>query len=199
MFKCRSCANTPFAAFFGITADEEETPPKRKTGKRNEGGGRAASYAGSEGGSTTRTEAFEPRCPEDMKMLARAWENYVHPRAKKMWSSGGQLHRILDNIARGCNQSDDPVLGDDRQCVEWHGSYSGEERLPVMIILQPVTKEGVEDSGEFEEVLSHVNRVLVFLYADDSSFSELENRTEPLIMACGNRTCVNLTHISLDD
>eukprot|EP00922_Rhytidocystis_sp_ex-Travisia-forbesii_P023415 GHVS01034339.1.p1 GENE.GHVS01034339.1~~GHVS01034339.1.p1 ORF type:complete len:199 (+),score=31.04 GHVS01034339.1:223-819(+) len=198
MFKCRSCANTPFAAFFGLNGDEEETPPKKKAGKRSEGG-RNSNYAESEGGSTTRTEDFEPRGPEEMKLLTRGWENYVHPRAKKMWSSGGQLHRILDNIARGCNRSDDPVLGDDQQCVEWHGDYSAEEGLPVMMILQPVTKEGMEDSEEFEEVLSHVNRVLVFLYADDSSFSELENRTEPLIMACGNKNCVNLTHISLDD
>eukprot|EP00922_Rhytidocystis_sp_ex-Travisia-forbesii_P023423 GHVS01034354.1.p1 GENE.GHVS01034354.1~~GHVS01034354.1.p1 ORF type:complete len:199 (+),score=23.95 GHVS01034354.1:160-756(+) len=192
---CRSCANTRFAKLLGF-GEDEEAPPK-KTGKKSEGG-RTGSYAESEG-STTRTEVFEPRGPDDMKLLARAWENYVHPRAKKMWSLGGQLHRILDNIAKGCQRSDDPVLGDDQKCVEWHGEYSAEEALPVMMILQPVTKEDMEDSGDFEEVLSHVNRVLVFLYADDSSFSELENRTAPLTMACGNPNCVNLTHISLDD
>eukprot|EP00922_Rhytidocystis_sp_ex-Travisia-forbesii_P023422 GHVS01034353.1.p1 GENE.GHVS01034353.1~~GHVS01034353.1.p1 ORF type:complete len:183 (+),score=18.34 GHVS01034353.1:57-605(+) len=177
--------------FYG---EEDQTPPKTKAGKLSEGV-RTGSYAEREGGSTTRTEVFRPRGPDAMKLLARAWENYVHPRAKKMWSTGGQLHRILDDVGRGCQSYDDPVLGDEQLCVDWYGEYSADEGLPVMMILQPVPYEGMDD---YYEVLSHVNRVLVFLYADDSAFRVLEERTAPLTMACGNNHCVNMTHISLD-
>lgn len=116
-----------------------------------------------------------------------------------MWSSSGYLQEILMNIIAGCNRGDDPVLGDDSVCVEWHGNLIDEDELPVIDIYQPIHREGAEGEPEFEKSTSHVNRVLVFLYADDSSFQELESRTETLTMACGNPRCVNLTHISLDE
>eukprot|EP00921_Rhytidocystis_pertsovi_P010746 GHVQ01017306.1.p1 GENE.GHVQ01017306.1~~GHVQ01017306.1.p1 ORF type:complete len:202 (+),score=30.54 GHVQ01017306.1:877-1482(+) len=195
LHNCRVCANTPFSRIFGFEDDEEQ--PVQRRGRRGGGGSFTNDSVTDNGGDTRRTEEFEPRTPEEKLLLTRAWENYVHPRAKKMWGQEGLLHTILDNLASGINKSDDPVLGDDTTCVEWHEDFSAQDHLPILTIYQPKPT----DSGgtEFEESLSHVNRVLVFLYADDASFGELETRTEPLVMACQNRNCVNLTHISLDD
>jgi len=127
---------------------------------------------------------------EEIQVLIRAWENYVHPRAKSFWQTSDVLYQILAQIARGVEKTADPVLGDDR-CVIWQGMLHSEDKRPVIRMTKP---------GETVESQTYVNRVLVFLFADDDSFNELQEKPKkPFAMACGDSKCVNLTHIALDD
>lgn len=195
MWRCRACSNTPFASLFGIVDPVEAEKEKGK--KKREERGSSSSMTGSIEGDSVYTdrhashEAFEPRNAEETLTLCRAWENYVHPRAKEFWQSSDELLDILKKIAAGVHRNYDPILGDDRQCVIWHGDLSEEDRLPVVRMVKP---------GESQESQTYVNRTLVFLYADEESFNELhEKPKKAFTMACGNPLCVNLTHIALDD
>ncbi|CDJ49115.1 cyclin, putative [Eimeria brunetti] len=136
-------------------------------------------------------ETFEPRSPEEMEALCRAWEHYVHPRAREFWQTSEARMEILQKIARGVHRGYDPVLGDDKQCVVWYGDLSEDDQLPVIRMVKP---------GETQESQTYVNRTLVFLYADEESFNELQEKPKrAFTMACANPLCVNLTHIALDD
>lgn len=126
-----------------------------------------------------------------MEALCRAWEHYVHPRAREFWQTSEARIEILQKIARGVHRGYDPVLGDDKQCVVWYGDLSEDDNLPVIRMVKP---------GETQESQTYVNRTLVFLYADEESFNELQEKPKKAFtMACANPLCVNLTHIALDD
>ena len=40
-------------------------------------------------------ETFEPRSPEEVEALCRAWEHYVHPRAREFWQTAEARIEIL--------------------------------------------------------------------------------------------------------
>lgn len=194
MWNCRVCSNTPFAALFGFGgAEEDKKKKKKRTGSHHQD---SASYSNSEGDSAytdryASQETFEPRSPEEIATLCRAWEHYVHPRAREFWQKSESRIEILKKIASGVHRDYDPVLGDDKQCVIWYGDLSEDDHLPVIRMVKP---------GETQESQTYVNRTLVFLYADEESFNELQEKPKKAFtMACANPLCVNLTHIALDD
>nr|CEL64517.1 TPA: hypothetical protein BN1204_004140 [Neospora caninum Liverpool] len=193
MWNCRVCSSSPFASLFGFGSSSDDDKKKKKRGGST---GTDASYSTSEGESVytdryTSQETFEPRSPEEIATLCRAWEYYVHPRAKEFWQTSEARMEILKKIAAGVHRDYDPVLGDDRQCVIWYGDLSEDDHLPVIRMVKP---------GESQESQTYVNRTLVFLYADEESFNELQEKPKKAFtMACGNPMCVNLTHIALDE
>ncbi|CDJ61289.1 hypothetical protein, conserved [Eimeria maxima] len=127
------------------------------------------------------TQRETVRIPIDMR-LKRRLSRGVQKRWKRF---AGQ------KIARGVHRGYDPVLGDDKQCVVWYGDLSEDDNLPVIRMVKP---------GETQESQTYVNRTLVFLYADEESFNELQEKPKKAFtMACANPLCVNLTHIALDD
>jgi len=192
MWNCRVCSNTPFASFFGFP-DSTNEHPKHGGNKRHIS---SVSQASSQSSKSTVKESqakkssWEPRSPPEILTVCTAWEEYVHPRAKSFWTTSESLHQILATIARGVDKLDDPIFGDEDRCVIWRGEY-GEDGLPAMRIKKPDVAQ---------EALNHVNRTLVFLYADDDSFEELRAKPKGAFsMACNNPKCVALTHISVDD
>lgn len=48
-------------------------------------------------------ETFEPRSPEEIATLCRAWEHYVHPRAREFWQTSEARIEILSEASEGLN------------------------------------------------------------------------------------------------
>jgi len=135
-------------------------------------------------------QRFSARSPEEVLMTCRAWENYIHPRAQNFWESSERLNEVLSKIARGVDKLGDPLLGDEKRCVFWHGSMSPDDGLPVVHTVKP---------GESQESQMYVIRILVFFFCDEDSFLELKQKQiRPFDMLCDEPTCVNLSHVALD-
>lgn len=188
MFSCfRSCSESPFCLLFGFKQESNKYGTERSQ--------RAFSSKMSEASEkSVRKKAKQPfnkRTADEILTLCRAWENYIHPRAKDFWKSSEQVYEILSKIASNIERKDDPITSGDEQCVRWHGELAAEDGAPVIRILKP---------GETDECQTYVNRILVFLYADDESFLELQKKPPVAFKtACEDPLCINLTHISLDD
>uniref|UniRef100_A0A0G4I413 Uncharacterized protein n=1 Tax=Chromera velia CCMP2878 TaxID=1169474 RepID=A0A0G4I413_9ALVE len=204
MCDCRSCSDTPFGRWFNSIVGNSDAPRPAQSQPRgaeepqveNEADEDSKySETDSEGGTgsadqTDRPLTFEPRTADEIHALVRSWDNYVHPRAKEFWTSSDMLYEILSQVLRGVHRADDPILGSEEGCVLWHGEVDS-TMGPVIRMMRP--NENVESS-------TGLTRVLAFLFADDESFGELQQRTRrPFQMACQNSRCINLTHISLDD
>ncbi|KAH7649132.1 hypothetical protein FG379_003697 [Cryptosporidium bovis] len=189
MFSCfRSCSDSPFCLLFGF---KEEKTTKNYGSDRSHRALSSKVSVSSEKSNRRRKHHFEKRTPDEVLTACRAWENYIHPRAKDFWKSSEQVYEILSSIANNIERDDDPITNGDEQCVRWHGELSADDGSPVIRIMKP---------GETDECQTYVNRILVFLYADDESFLELQRK--PLTVfknACEDPLCINLNHISLDD
>ncbi|EAN32400.2 hypothetical protein TpMuguga_02g00114 [Theileria parva strain Muguga] len=189
MFRCKACSGTPFAAFFGLDETEEENQKKSDEEVESETDDEALSprnpddLSNDESGKTNG-----PRNSEEVVYLAKIYNTYVHDRAKNLWKDENTRIQILKELAVGCGKNDDPVLGSDIQCVKWIGDFH--EEFPIIHISDP---------NETMKKRTYVNRMLVFLFADAESYSKIDaNKYTPFSMVCGNKWCVNLTHIMLN-
>lgn len=175
MFNCRMCSQLP-AWIPGVNLLQENKtktatskPPTSRTSKRD-------------------VSKFTRRSEEEMQILIRAWEQYVHPRAREFFPTQEMLEGVLMQVARGIHRTEDPILGDD-QCVHWYGEVTKDDQQAAIRMIKP---------GDTQESVTYVNRVLVFIFATDQSFDQLMRLPkEPFRMNCGDQLCVNLNHISL--
>eukprot|EP00923_Selenidium_pygospionis_P019201 GHVN01033617.1.p1 GENE.GHVN01033617.1~~GHVN01033617.1.p1 ORF type:complete len:199 (+),score=15.79 GHVN01033617.1:116-712(+) len=186
MWNCRACSSSPFQAFFGGGAEGKSKSKKSKSEISR------TDVETADGASSYTQLTFVEPSELEVELKCKAWENYVHQRAKMFWGTGGQIHHLLKSIARSVDKRDDPVLSDDPEhCVIWHGEVT-EDGFPVVELKKP---------DEPNPQPTYVSRTLVFLYADEEAYEELRTKPHkaPFPMACRERLCVNLTHISLDD
>ncbi|AFZ78990.1 hypothetical protein BEWA_018340 [Theileria equi strain WA] len=185
MFKCRICSGTPFSTLFGFGDSMEHTSPKN-VGSDTEDVTSTAQNA-DELSNIDSEDLNELRSAEEVAFLVKAWDAYVHERAKALWKTPAKRYSILASIAKECDKRDDPVLGNDITCVKWKGKY--EDDYPIIYVNKP--DENVDSS-------TYVNRMLVFLFADQESYEKIDKtRYKAFEMVCGNKWCINLTHISL--
>ncbi|CRH02663.1 conserved Plasmodium protein, unknown function [Plasmodium relictum] len=189
IFNCQYCSVSPFDYILDYIYGERSS---KKDEKKNSN----VTYDDSSSNNVSQVvskfgEQVEKRSTNEILLLCRAWENYVHPRAKEYWKDSHQLQNILCKIANGITKNDDPILGDDYACVFWYGDKNKNDNCPII---------SVKKGNDSIETITYVNRVLIFLYADEASFQELQKKPKKAFtMACGNINCINLTHISLDD
>lgn len=179
----------PFANLFGMgeSNDEQETDNvHRRTSFDDDFSpsldGSVANYSASEG-----ADMRARRSVEEVSYVVKAWDTYVHERAKALWKTPAKRYSILSSIAKECERTDDPILGNDVSCVRWHGPM--EDNYPIITVNRP---------GESHGSTTYVNRMLVFLFADQQSYEQIDKELyKAFEMACGNKWCINLTHISL--
>ncbi|CAD2105137.1 conserved Plasmodium protein, unknown function [Plasmodium vinckei brucechwatti] len=189
IFNCHYCSISPFDYILELIYGE-------KPNKNDEKKSSVVTYDDSSSNNVSQViskmgDPVEKRSTNEVLLLCRAWENYVHPRAKEYWKDSQQLQNILCKIANGITKNDDPILGDDYACVFWYGDKNKNDNCPII---------SVKKGNDNIETITYVNRVLIFLYADEASFQELQKKPKKAFtMACGNINCINLTHISLDD
>ncbi|EAA22860.1 hypothetical protein [Plasmodium yoelii yoelii] len=213
IFNCHYCSISPFDYILELIYGE-------KPNKNDEKKSSVVTYDDSSSNNVSQIvskvgDAIEKRSTNEVLLLCRAWENYVHPRAKEYWKDSQQLQNILCKIANGITKNDDPILGDDYACVFWFGDKNKNDNCPII---------SVKKGNDNIETITYVNRVLIFLYAGlaqtkkinicmhtsilhhmcvcayEASFQELQKKPKKAFtMACGNINCINLTHISLDD
>ncbi|ETW17621.1 hypothetical protein PFFVO_03503 [Plasmodium falciparum Vietnam Oak-Knoll (FVO)] len=190
LFNCQYCSISPFDYILDYLYGDTSSKKEEKKKKSN------ITYDDSSSNNVSQVvskidEEIEKRTTNEILLLCRAWENYVHPRAKEYWKDSQQLQNILCKIANGITKNDDPILGDDYACVFWYGDKNKNDNCPII---------SVKKGNDNIETITYVNRVLIFLYADEASFQELQKKPKKAFtMACGNINCINLTHISLDD
>lgn len=176
----------PFANLFGLGEDDNDDNEHCRRNRDDDYSpsldGSIANYSASEGG-----EMHVKRSAEEVAYVVKAWDTYVHERAKALWKTPARRYSILSCIAKECARSDDPVLGNDVSCVRWNGPM--EDNYPVITVTRP---------GESKGSTTYVNRMLVFLFADQQSYEQIDKEHyRAFEMACGNSWCINLTHISL--
>ncbi|SIO73413.1 conserved Plasmodium protein, unknown function [Babesia microti strain RI] len=181
MSKCRICSSTPFGSLFNMLLGDNSNVYD------SNGALNSPDFIFAE----NLSDEEEDRTTEELQILIKAWETYVHSRALQCWKSPDDIYKILELIARGCGNKSDPILGGDNNCVIWRGELSKDGDDPIITF---------KTSGSTTFSHSYVNRVLVFLYADEESFQLLQTKPkEAFKMQCGNKLCINLTHISMDD
>jgi hypothetical protein len=180
MFNCRICTDSPLlSALFGT----------QKASTQPETSSRASTRAPSVQRKRRDPEAFAARDLEATQALVQSWESFVHPRAREFFPTPELLLTVLTQIAKSVNTGEDPILGDSSTCVHWYGEVTKDEPAQAAIrMIKP---------GETAESVTFVNRVLVFIFATDDSFSELMKLPkEPFKMICGDQLCCSLHHIS---
>eukprot|EP00933_Yihiella_yeosuensis_P025352 TRINITY_DN19693_c0_g2_i1.p1 TRINITY_DN19693_c0_g2~~TRINITY_DN19693_c0_g2_i1.p1 ORF type:complete len:187 (-),score=40.77 TRINITY_DN19693_c0_g2_i1:377-937(-) len=181
MFQCRMCSENPFTMLFG------DQPPKDDQKKNKK---KAAAKRASVSASSRNEANFQPRTDEEVREIVQQWKQYAHPRAREFFQSSGTMDQVLEQLARGINKNDDPILGPEDKCVQWYGDVTKDDLQAALKMVKP---------GEDNESVTYVNRVLAFIFATDDSFEQLMKLPkEPFKMSCGDQLCVHLAHISLD-
>ncbi|KAF8822018.1 hypothetical protein IE077_001214 [Cardiosporidium cionae] len=194
MFNCRVCSSFPFDTIFGnreeVSSSSQSTTAATSSGPKPNKPSVESNIPNKLYDEQLLASNVNVRSPEEIATVCEAWENYVHPRAKEFWHTSENVQQVLSTIARSIDRGSDPVLGDEDSCVIWRGKTSAEDNYPIFPFLKP---------GESEPSYTYVNRALALIYADEESFVELQQKSQSsLEMACGNKLCVQLTHISLD-
>ncbi|CDR93870.1 hypothetical protein, conserved [Babesia bigemina] len=189
MFKCRVCSIVPFASFLGLfeSDDDDENKHVRKSGG-SDCDSTPSAIASETPHSVAESEVErDRRSAEEVAYLVKSWDTYVHERAKAMYKTPAKRYSILASIAKGCGRADDPILGNDVACVRWYGDT--EDGNPVI---------SYSSTGDAKGKITYVTRMMVFLFADQQSYEIIDKAgCRSFKMACGNRWCINLTHISL--
>lgn len=203
MFNCRFCLSNPFAAIFGQRGAEVQANRATISSQATAYNSSAAPAAARSSTTTAASSpapitstvvqpipAFKPRMGDVRDLAVKNWCNYVHPRARNFWEKQVIIN-ILEVILQHIDESEDPVLGPGEKCVTWRGPGAADDNRPIVTIVKPSEEQPTD---------TYLTRVLAFLFADDPSFDELQEKTKgPFVMACGNQRCILLTHISLDD
>lgn len=197
MFNCRVCANTPFGAIFGYEDDSSRSRDKRSRRHKGHEIRSMMSREDSQGSepafhratSAERT-CFRRRYPDEVHTKVAAWFSYLHVRAHEFWKDEATIKDALEKVASSVDREADPILAELGHCVFWHGDVSPEDGTPTITMVKP---------GESSPADVSVTRILVFLYADDDSFEELQQRPQQVLKTiCDEPLCINLSHISLD-
>ncbi|CAD7971771.1 unnamed protein product [Amoebophrya sp. A25] len=200
LLSCRACSENPldiWASLFG--GGKEEKPSANTVNKAQQPGNKSKTSSkdpkqqpdGTQQQKKGRRNGaiYKKRTPEEVKKCVEAWEPYAHPRAREFFPTKEMLCNILEHLALGVHNADDPVLGDDTKCVYWYGDVTTSDQQAAVTMIKP---------GEATESITYVNRVLAFIFATDESFEELMRLPkQPFKMSCGDQLCVNLAHISL--
>ena len=119
-------------------------------------------------------------------MIDHIWLKHVHSRAWEAFKSEEQLREVLRRILESVDRSQDPIIGT-QDDVLWHGEFHGPD--PIVTLLKP---------GATTKSSTYVNRVLALIFASDESFEALNAKPrDPLTMTCGNKRCINLSHVSV--
>lgn len=188
------CTEAPWSALNIWSSDQPDNkaPTKKNVNTSNSAGSTAGAGNSAKSGNSKRLGhkgKFVRRSPEEIKALVKQWEQYAHPRAREFFPTQDLLEQVLQQLARGIHNEDDPVLGDDGKCVYWYGDITKDDQQAAIRMIKP---------GEANESITYVNRVLAFVFATDESFQQLmQLPKEPFCMSCGEQLCVNLAHISL--
>ncbi|KAL7067553.1 hypothetical protein ACR3K2_20320 [Cryptosporidium serpentis] len=204
MFRCRICAEPPFSALFSLPIFGGYFVNQKKSVYPTVSEGDSLFETQSYGSSIitpSNLSSFEPRNEAETLAICDIWKRCVHERSREFWRTPENLLEVLSAISRGVHRLDDPILGDPERCVLWYGQVSAIDGCPVIRMKRPeeamIRIKKIEDNVETH---TYVNRALVFLYANDESFEELQLKPRVAFnMACGNRRCVHLRHISLED
>eukprot|EP00419_Tripos_fusus_P000105 CAMPEP_0172687730 /NCGR_PEP_ID=MMETSP1074-20121228/21906_1 /TAXON_ID=2916 /ORGANISM="Ceratium fusus, Strain PA161109" /LENGTH=172 /DNA_ID=CAMNT_0013507243 /DNA_START=103 /DNA_END=624 /DNA_ORIENTATION=- len=170
------CAENPFGALFGDKSDGDRNrrrtpkPARKPPSRRNE-------------------SEFEPRSHAEAKYLVQRWVQFAHPRTNEFFTSPQMLEDVLMQVLQGVNKNQDPVLGDNKECVYWYGDVTSDEPQAMLKMTKP---------GESDESVTYVNRVLAFIFASDESFEALMRLPKQAFrMTCGDQLCITLGHVSL--
>jgi len=187
MFQCRMCAENPFAHLLQLGGGNQvkggKDAEKKSEKKKRDSKAQAPPQS-------RRNEAsFKPRSEEEIAQAIRQWERYAHPRAREFFTTADMLEEVLTQLAKGVDKNQDPILGNEDQCVYWYGDVTKDDLQAAIRMIKP---------GETAESVTYVNRVLAFIFATDDSFEQLMKLPkEPFKMSCGDQLCVHLAHISL--
>jgi len=140
--------------------------------------------------SSNAEDDHEPRTQAEIKKISDQWWELVHERAATMFPSEEAQRAVLENIAVNIHKNDDPISGKSDSCVQWYGEYTDDaDGREAAITLR---------SGEAQENVTFVNRVIVFVFASDESFQKLQKLPrKPFRMRCANQMCINLKHINM--
>eukprot|EP00931_Biecheleriopsis_adriatica_P031242 TRINITY_DN18345_c0_g1_i2.p1 TRINITY_DN18345_c0_g1~~TRINITY_DN18345_c0_g1_i2.p1 ORF type:complete len:188 (-),score=24.87 TRINITY_DN18345_c0_g1_i2:66-566(-) len=138
--------------------------------------------AGRKDKKTLRSEA-------EIESLVNKWLTFVHPRAQGRFDQH-QLRAFLVEVAQGIDENDDPILpASSKKCCIWHG--------PIRDSHPTIMFDGLLHRGKISS--THVMRLLVFMFAEDQLYFKAGDIPDgPLPMECGNCSCVNLLHLSLE-
>ncbi|WBY61015.1 hypothetical protein Py17XNL_001401247 [Plasmodium yoelii yoelii] len=93
IFNCHYCSISPFDYILELIYGE-------KPNKNDEKKSSVVTYDDSSSNNVSQIvskvgDAIEKRSTNEVLLLCRAWENYVHPRAKEYWKDSQQLQNIL--------------------------------------------------------------------------------------------------------
>eukprot|EP01071_Lankesteria_metandrocarpae_P006033 Lankesteria_metandrocarpae@DN4218_c0_g1_i2.p1 len=191
MFKCRTCSWSPFGALFGY-GDYPTMQSRSGNGSRSSTVTHAYDFVDGDG-----DDSFIQRSPGEVVSQCNQWLDIVHYRARALWSED-EIRDVLSQLASGVSKRDDPLSeaaeNEEDYCAIWTGDYS-KQKLP---ILQVKTAQS--------NYSTLVTRALVFMFADDSSYTELQacepnpgSPAKPFEMACNKNSCVKVGHIALPD
>ncbi|KAF8820695.1 hypothetical protein IE077_002915 [Cardiosporidium cionae] len=129
------------------------------------------------------------RSERQIRAMCYIWQQYVQSRVKGHLDES-QIKAMLLTIAKHTLIGEDPILTseDDDTCVRWFGDIDS-DGYPILTI-----------DGHF----SWVTKLLAYLFADDQTLGMLRSavhgspeETTPSKMACGNRNCIRIDHISV--
>ncbi|KAH0482557.1 MAG: hypothetical protein KVP17_003694 [Porospora cf. gigantea B] len=129
-------------------------------------------------------DSFEPRSGIQLDVATQRWTEFTNPRIDTMWSDQEKQLEVFRAVLSAVNAEKDPVTGAETECIFWHGKY-GETGYPVALI--------DVDGSSFEMA---VLRILVFCFAEDDAFDLVKDHDQ-IDTICGNRRCVNLSHVAL--
>ncbi|KAH0478672.1 MAG: uncharacterized protein KVP18_004076 [Porospora cf. gigantea A] len=130
-----------------------------------------------------RTAEFEPRSGIQLDVATQKWTEFTNPRIDTMWADQEQL-KVFKAILSFVDVNMDPVTGSEAQCILWYGS-DGAMGYPAAMI---------DVGGTAFEMA--VLRILVFCFAEDDAFDLVKDHDQ-IDTICGNRRCVNLSHVAL--
>jgi len=192
------CTKNPFLQIFtpeesgnrGKTRENQDKKDKKeKRNKRKDGDGQGAKASRASHHEVVAGGHVKFRTEEEIRQLVARWDEFVHPRVRDAFGQPSGLQKVLSQLAARIQKTDDPILGDPNNCVYWYGHVTPDEQEAVIFMLKP---------GEEAESVTHVNRLLAFIFASDESFAHLKTLPKvPFKMRCRDQLCVHLSHISL--
>ncbi|KAH0471834.1 MAG: hypothetical protein KVP17_002480 [Porospora cf. gigantea B] len=132
---------------------------------------------------TKNAAEFEPRSGIQLDVATQRWTEFTNARIDTMWSEQEQL-KVFKAVLGFVDVNMDPVTGSEAQCIFWHGP-DGAMGYPAAMI---------DVGGTAFEMA--VLRILVFCFAEDDAFDLVKDHDQ-IDTICGNRRCVNLSHVAL--
>lgn len=126
---------------------------------------------------------FKPRSDEEVNQVVDTWLPRVHQRAREFFTHE-QIRDVLKTLARNTDSNSDLL---EEKCSFWYGALDEHNEATLTMVKPGVAGESV----------THVNRVLTFIFASDTLFEQMiQLPKEPFRTSCGDQRCVCLACIS---